>query len=228
MVHEEATRLMAAERYLLGELSDAERDQFEEHFFDCPACAEDVRMGAIFEANARRVFADQPTPAVIAVSWWEWIRIRPAFAGSLAGLLVLLAGGVGYQSLVTHGLRREVAELRSPQSFSSVFLHSTTRGAEQVIEAPRASRVVGLSLDLAPGQSFQHYLGELWNESGKVVFSVALEPPRAPGESLNLLIPVSSLEPGRRYSLVVRGLEEGSTRKPATEIARYYFTMQKN
>ncbi|HYM11096.1 MAG TPA: zf-HC2 domain-containing protein [Bryobacterales bacterium] len=218
---------MAAERYLLRELSDAERDQFEEHFFDCPACAEDVRMGAIFEANARQVFANQPTPVSTPVSWWEWVRLRPAVAGSLAGLVVLLAGGVGYQSLVTHGLRSEVAELRAPQSFPSVFLHSTTRGAEQVIQVPRASRVLGLSLDLAPGQSFQHYLGEVSGESGKVVFSVPLAPP-APGESLNLLLPVSSLEPGRRYSLVVRGLEEGSTGKPATEIARYYFTMQQN
>ena len=64
MEHDWATRLVAAERYLLGELSDAERDQFEEHFFDCPACAEEVRAGAIFEANARAVFALSGPPAV--------------------------------------------------------------------------------------------------------------------------------------------------------------------
>ena len=59
MEHEPATQLMPTERYLLGELTDVERDQFEDHFFDCPACAEDVRQGVIFMANARAVFADR-------------------------------------------------------------------------------------------------------------------------------------------------------------------------
>ena len=45
---------MAAERYLLGELTDAERDQFEEHFFDCSACADDVR-GTPLPAGAREL-----------------------------------------------------------------------------------------------------------------------------------------------------------------------------
>ena len=37
---------MAAERYILDDLEPAERDAFEEHFFDCTECTADVRDAA--------------------------------------------------------------------------------------------------------------------------------------------------------------------------------------
>ena len=227
MGHEEANRIEAAERYLLGELSDAERDQFEEHFFGCQACAEDVRTGAIFEANARAVLAEQPRQASAKPGWWEWVGLRPVFAGAMACLLVLV-GGVGYEAVVAHGLRRELAEFRLPQPYPSVFLRSATRGDEQRIEVPRESRFLGISLDLPPGQSFGHYVGEVLSESGVVLFSVPLASPRTPGDPLNLLIPASSLESGRRYTLILRGLEVGPTAQPGIEIAKYPFVTQRN
>ncbi len=51
--HAEATVTLAAERYLLDMLSAGEREAFEEHFFDCPWCADAVRLGAIFTANLK-------------------------------------------------------------------------------------------------------------------------------------------------------------------------------
>lgn len=227
MEHDQATRMQAAERYLLGELSDAERDQFEEHFFDCQACAEEVRTGAIFEANARAVFVDQARQPP-APGWWEWVCLRPAFAASLGGVVMLLLGAGGYQARVAQGLRTELEELRAPQAYPLVFLRSVTRGDEQVIEASRASRFFGLSLDLSPGQSFRQYRGEVLSESGAILFTVPLLKPRTPGDPLNLLIPTSSLEPGRRYTLVVRGLEEDSAGKPGIEIAKHPFVTQRN
>src|SRR4030095_16187946 len=44
----------AAERYLLGEMSDADRERYEEHFFSCAECAEDVRTTAAFLDDARK------------------------------------------------------------------------------------------------------------------------------------------------------------------------------
>ena len=55
MDHETATSGRLAERYVAGELTDAEREQFEAHFFDCPACAEEVRCEQEFAANLRAV-----------------------------------------------------------------------------------------------------------------------------------------------------------------------------
>ena len=51
MDHSESIRLMAAEKYLLGELAPELREQFEEHFFDCQECALDVRAGAALVAR---------------------------------------------------------------------------------------------------------------------------------------------------------------------------------
>src|SRR5262245_48542972 len=53
MDHLEATALGATERYVLGTLGESEREAFEEHFFDCLECAEDVRAAAALLAGAR-------------------------------------------------------------------------------------------------------------------------------------------------------------------------------
>ena len=42
MDHSEAVRLMATERYLLGEMSPDVREAFEGHLFECEECALDV------------------------------------------------------------------------------------------------------------------------------------------------------------------------------------------
>lgn len=55
MEHQEAIALRAAERYVLKQLSSAEADAFEEHFFSCLECAEEVRWIAMFEDNVKRV-----------------------------------------------------------------------------------------------------------------------------------------------------------------------------
>src|SRR6266404_851366 len=43
MNHDDAIKSLAAERYILDDLDPAERDAFEEHFFDCTECTADVR-----------------------------------------------------------------------------------------------------------------------------------------------------------------------------------------
>jgi len=48
MDHNEAIKQMAAERYLLNELTPDLRDAFEEHAFGCPECALDLRAGSAF------------------------------------------------------------------------------------------------------------------------------------------------------------------------------------
>src|SRR5437762_5363827 len=42
MTHEEAIQEQATERYMLGHLPPNERDAFEEHYFGCAVCADDV------------------------------------------------------------------------------------------------------------------------------------------------------------------------------------------
>jgi anti-sigma factor RsiW len=74
--HGPADREHAVERYLLGEMSDAERDRYEEHFFGCADCANDVTSTAAFLDALRASLApparQEPLKtAAILERWWS-------------------------------------------------------------------------------------------------------------------------------------------------------------
>src|SRR5277367_5646723 len=105
MDHSESIRLMAAEKYLLGELAPESREQFEEHFFECQECALDVRAGAALVEHSKVVLSESPAISPVRVpaaaparpGWFAWLR--PAVVVPvLAALLVV----VGYQNLVMY------------------------------------------------------------------------------------------------------------------------------
>jgi hypothetical protein len=53
MDHDTAIARQAAERYWHGGLSSSEREEYEEHFFSCAECAEEVRWERLFLEQAR-------------------------------------------------------------------------------------------------------------------------------------------------------------------------------
>lgn len=59
MDHDHAVQTHAVERYLLKEMTPAERLEFEEHYFDCVVCAEDLRAAARFIDEAKAVWQDE-------------------------------------------------------------------------------------------------------------------------------------------------------------------------
>src|ERR1035438_3132659 len=117
MDHSEAVKQMAAEKYLLNELAPDTRDAFEEHFFDCPDCALDLRAGAAFVDEAKtqlpELTASQPARVSPAhakpkekrngwLSWWN-----PSIAAPVFATLLLF---IGYQNLVTYPALRQSAD----------------------------------------------------------------------------------------------------------------------
>jgi hypothetical protein len=125
MDHNDAVRLQAAEKYILGEFPQSIRDEYEEHFFDCAECAVDVKAIASFADTAREVLrraeATSPKKAFApargerqvdsSISFWRrWLQpaLVPAFCA-----LVLLAG---YQNLVSIPRSRAIAEQRAAQA----------------------------------------------------------------------------------------------------------------
>ncbi len=94
MDHKEAIQQMAAERYLLDEMTPELRESFEEHAFDCPECSLDLRAGAAFitvaKAELPKLVDSSPTPstpaqkpAIKKANWFMWLRpafVIPAFA----------------------------------------------------------------------------------------------------------------------------------------------------
>src|ERR1700756_1194670 len=98
MDHSEAVQLRATEKYLLGDLPTDQREAFEDHFFECTECAQDVKAAAVLIDNARAVLHETPAPASEAPvrgkdfqaahqkNWWG--RLQPAW-GLAAAALVL-------------------------------------------------------------------------------------------------------------------------------------------
>src|SRR5579864_9494277 len=98
MEHSSAVQTHAVERYLLGEMPQEEREDFEEHYFTCAECAQDVRAAACFQANAREVMRDPErfsAPEQDRRVWWRFPTLVP-WAAAFAFMSV-----VAYQNLVT-------------------------------------------------------------------------------------------------------------------------------
>jgi anti-sigma factor RsiW len=57
--HQSAIDRSLTELYVLGELHPAEAAEFEEHFFECPLCAEDVRRASLLVANVKAVLREK-------------------------------------------------------------------------------------------------------------------------------------------------------------------------
>src|SRR3954468_24403768 len=75
-----------AERYLLGRLDEAERDAFEQHYFECARCYSQVQaLGAVRDALARR-------PARPGAGWRTWMAIA-------AALVLTVSAAVAWKTL---------------------------------------------------------------------------------------------------------------------------------
>jgi hypothetical protein len=234
MDHMEATSTGAAERYVLGEMGDRERDQYEEHYFDCPDCAEDVKAAAIFVENAEPVLgkdARGPAPGDQRKRAGQgddpskpWTRLRDLFwpvpLGAAAALVVLL-GLSAYQGLVVlTQLTRELGAAGALQSAPSYFL-SVSRGEAPVVRASAGQRVVALTLSRSSEGTFPFYRCELKDADGRTLLS-ALLPGPAQGDELQILLPAQGLRPGA-HVLVVTGLESPSASAPPSPSAQYHF-----
>jgi hypothetical protein len=232
MDHSEAIQQMMAERYLLDELKPETREAFEEHFFDCPECALDLRAGAAFveaaKAQLPMLTSALPVPASSRSrkpgaqrAWWlSWIQ--PAFAiPAFATLLLVL----GYQNLVTYpGLRAAAGQ---PRLLPWVPLHGATRGgANRSITADRRHGVA-LPVDLPAQPSLDAYASysfDLYDPKGKLAWTGVVAAPNESenqSERISLVIPGAMLQSGA-YSLVVSGAGAHGER---TVIDRYAFDL---
>jgi len=111
----------------------------------------------------------------------------------------------------------------APQAAPWYFL-SASRSEPQVIKAARRHRMVGLTLSKSSERSFPYYRCEVRDSAGRVVWSFVVPGPAQGGE-IEILIPVSRLQPGD-YVIVLAGLESASIGRAESNVARYPFTLQ--
>lgn len=63
MDHTEATAEQLVERYMLDELDDEKAERFEEHYFECAHCANDVRAAVTLMRHGAELPAEETAPA---------------------------------------------------------------------------------------------------------------------------------------------------------------------
>ena len=217
MTHQQAIRTMASERYLLDEMSELERYQYEAHYFDCDECAEDVRLGETIRAEVKAqgaAEAERPLRAPLQFRRPAWRQATIAIPWAAAATLALT---VGYQSLVT------VPELRTamaPQALAPVVLRGATRGSDPVVRIAADSTFVTLAPDVMPGPETTTLAYDRLGPSRTTVISgrAPLPPSGAP---LMLLLPTKQFAGPGSYTLIVRDAD-----RPGSVIGEYRFVAE--
>lgn len=208
MNHDDAMNSMAAERYILDELEPSERDAFEEHFFECTMCADDVRDSAKFAAGVRTSDARVKVLPAARFNWW-------AVAASV------FAAALGYQSLVVvPQMRMAMNKQTQPApvmrlAAETVVLEPQSRGTSVRVTV-RRDEAVPFTVAIPNSDPHALYICEILDDANHVRASV-----RVPGEEASDPVPLV-VPPGRLFSgdykLVIRGGDR--------EIAAYPFTME--
>lgn len=207
MDHAEAEREGSVERYLLGQLSEAQQDRFEEHYFVCAACADEVKAGAAFVANLRSVLSERPAEETAAERRW-WHAFLPSASGWAPAAALAACGAlafiVGYQNLV------QVPALRSQPAAGSVLSISApvrvvAERAGEPVALVKTAPVAALAIAHDWEEPYTGYQVELRHQSGAVAARSALP---ATKDDLVVTLRPSELEAGR-YSLTVYGVKEG-------------------
>jgi hypothetical protein len=222
MNHDGVVRQKMTERYLLNELDDQQRDEFEAHLFDCRDCAEDVRAGAIFVERSKVVLAENrasvPAPASARVrpqpGWLVWLR--PAFA---VPALALLLAVVGYQNLVTYPQLQQALNRPQVLPWASVNLGTWGAGGPVITTAPGKGFL--LFVRIPPDGVYAHYTADLYNPSGKLEWSLTI-PAVAGQDQWPVQVPGANRSAGT-YALMVRGISATGESK---DIGRASFELQ--
>lgn len=165
MEHSEATEKKIAEGYVLGELLPEERDAFEEHFFGCVECAENVSDAAIVLDSLKVEL--QPQVIAFPSRWTNWWATAATVAAVAFGSLF------GYQTLVTvprlaSGGVAQVAQVELAEVRSGIDQGS----ASQVTNLEAGKRFV-LMLSIPPQPKVAAYRA-LIRKGSRVVRSYAI------------------------------------------------------
>src|SRR5271156_1027368 len=219
MDHNQSTNLMAIEKYLLEELTPEQRDEFEEHFFDCEECTTNLQATAAFMVAARQEFKANPVPKPgkaakgksFSAGFWPAAAVWSALAASL--LLV------AYQNLLVFPrLQTEIVELKAPEVLPVISLvGGNSRGGETPTASVGAAHPFLLSLDIPTQDRFASYSCLLYSPSGTLAWRVEVSP-QAARDTVSIRVPSTDKLPGE-YILAVQGNLAG----PSVDLARYKF-----
>lgn len=198
MTHATAMKNNAVERYLLGEMPVSEQDEFEQHYFECADCAEDIRAASAFLENLRAVAASEPAVLRAAeqrrrdwLGWLKWQPLQPAFG--VAMLVVTCYLGLVRVPQLEQAARAVVVPVR---------VDFGTRGAGEPAAVQRNERVQ-IQTTLSPLMWAPKYEVEIRPAAGGKSVEFEIDgPPRERLSNFNIPVPVA-LAPGD-YTVTLR------------------------
>lgn len=195
MTHDEAVGTSATERYLLHELPDAERDAFEEHYFACTLCANDVEAGDALIETLPSVF---PVPDVVrhTATWHSNVIAPYAIAASV--IMAVMLGWMYVGMVVPRG--DELEKVRRPHLLTNVRLESN-RGETPTL-AGSSSQPFGLQIPIPPDGSPMYTCHII--DSRKVTRYSLTVPASLTQDYVGIEVPAGALTPGH-YKLRVDG-----------------------
>ena len=222
MDHKTAVKIQAAERYVLDEFSPEQRTEFEDHYFGCTQCADDVKAATILAANAKVVIEEEEAHAVAAVRYPppKW-RLSWGLVASAALNLVLLAG-IGLQGLRLGPRKPAASPSMEAQFYQSFGVPAVSRAEMKTLQVPAGSRFFGARFDLTPGRQFDAYEYQILDTAGALKSSQSVKAPAVSGSELQLAVPVASLAPGE-YVFVLLGRQQDKL----VEISRARLSIQR-
>ncbi len=220
MDHLDADNTKAVERYMLGDLSVSEVEEFERHFFDCPQCSEELRALTMFQENARAVFVEQdlaPIPPSVhapesAAGWWR--GFSPLFSNGWATAMAALLIGI-FAGFMTFTWREGAQEIHGYP------LYAIARGTETTVSPSAKSKHYRVYFDKTWEGDYSSYRAVVRDASGaeKLSVPVSLE---AGEEEIEVLVPTRKLGDGK-YMLVMLG---GDGTNKEKELALYPYTLK--
>jgi hypothetical protein len=222
MQHTDAVRIMASEKYLLHELTPAEREEFEEHFFDCSECAFDVRTGSALIEHSKIVLSEpaatqKSTKVPRPAGWLVWLR--PSIAVPALAILLLLVGYLNVFPLSKS--RRATGSLNLPEILPSATLVSV-RGDRIPVVRIHPNQSFLLFVDIPVENRFASYVCELRSPAGALVWSIPVSAETAK-DTLYLHVPPAQFAPGM-YNLTVQGVVPDPGQNKIA-LARYPFEL---
>lgn len=207
MSHDEAINDGATERYVLEEMTDEERDAFEEHYFECAVCAEDVRAAIAVREGLAAVQHHEPVPAVVPFEPRRWKL--PATLATAASAAFALLGWTHYLQVVP--LRAQLAQARQA-AIPASHNFQPLRGENNFV-FPDRSKAILLDVYIDTSDEAPGYVISVVNEQG-VSRKIQVSPDQAKEGFVPVVFPAGTIEPGN-YTIRVDG------KQPAMETFRF-------
>jgi len=198
MNHSNAIENNAAEQYVLGAMSDEERNAYEEHMFNCSACAEEVKCLAEFGEGVKSVFSREGADRLYQFEeksgFWRSLWL-PAPRFACAAALVFCFVGV-YQTTAKYTLQGDLQKARSQPAMAPQVV---TESARIRLNAQRAEIKTVL-----PGKAFEAELRvekhiayqATFMTTGTRIKKFSVNIPAQDSNYVYVLVPENLLQPG--------------------------------